>query len=62
MSGTREPVLYHKDLLVGVVGGEWFLFVLDVVLLGQWRGREGFQVGGPAPVTVVLLWCYTGAC
>ena len=38
-----EPVLWHKDLLVGVVGGEWFLFVLDVVLLGhrRWAGGGG---------------------
>ena len=27
LSGTGEPVLGNKGLLVGVVGGEWFYFV-----------------------------------
>ena len=30
MSGQEEPVLGYKDLLVGVVGGELFFYVLDI--------------------------------
>ena len=31
-SGVGEPVLYHKDLLVGVVGGELCLFIPKVAI------------------------------
>ena len=46
--GVGRTGLWQKGLVVGVVGGEWCLFVLDVILLDHrglslsW-GRGGFR-------------------
>ena len=60
LSKKNWILIYLKWVGIGLgVGGKRFILLLDVVLLEhsdeEEEGREGFQVGGPAPVSVGLL-------